>query len=74
MSGEMMTIAPLLTVVFGAVAVLIADMLVPARRLTPITVALVALGAAAVVITAQGGGVTSALAGAYVTEIGRAHV
>ena len=39
MSGEMMTIAPLLTVVFGAVAVLIADMLVPARRLTPITAA-----------------------------------
>jgi NADH-quinone oxidoreductase subunit N len=67
MSGEMMTIAPLLTVIFGAVAVLIADMVVPARRYTPIAVALAALGAAAVFIIAQGGGVTTALAGAYVT-------
>ena len=65
MSGDLRTIAPLLCVIGGALAVLVSDMIAPQRRRAPVFVALAALGATALLILQQGSATATALGGAY---------
>jgi NADH-quinone oxidoreductase subunit N len=64
-SGDLRTIAPLLCVIGGALAVLVSDMIAPQRRRAPVFVALAALGATALLILQQGSATATALGGAY---------
>jgi len=66
MSGDLLTIAPLLTVAATVVAVLLSDAITPNRRYAPIGVALAGLGVTCWILLQQSGGVVTALSGAYV--------
>lgn len=66
MNGDLLTIAPLITVVVGALAVIVSDAITPARRLPPIGIALAALGATAALLLSRAGETSVALSGAYV--------
>ncbi|MEY3472029.1 MAG: hypothetical protein RLY63_704, partial [Chloroflexota bacterium] len=50
MNSDLLTLAPLITIVLGAIAVLVSDMVTPNRNRAPIAVALAALGAAAALL------------------------
>ena len=64
MSGDLLTIAPLITVGLTAVAVLLSDGLTPNRRYAPIAVALAGLGLTSWILLQQSGGTVTALSGA----------
>jgi len=66
MNNDLLTLAPLITVVLGAIAVLASDMITPNRNHAPVAVALAALGATAALLINQGGSTASALSGSYV--------
>jgi NADH-quinone oxidoreductase subunit N len=66
MTGDLLTIEPLLIVAFTAVAVLISDALTPSRRYAPIAVALAGLGLTSWVLLQQSGQTVTALSGAYI--------
>ena len=66
MSGDLLTLAPLISVIVGAIAVLISDMITPNRNHAPIAVALAALGTTATLLINQGGSTATALGGSYV--------
>jgi len=65
-SGDLLTIAPLITVGLTAVAVLLSDGLTPNRRYVPIAVALAGLGVTSWILLQQSGGTVTALSGAYI--------
>ena len=66
MSGDLITIAPLVVVGLTAVAVLLSDALTPSRRYAPIAVALAGLGSTCWILLQQGDTVETALSGAYI--------
>ena len=67
LSADLLVIAPLLTVIGGALAVIVSDAITPSRRTPPIAVALAALGGTAVLLLSRAGDATStAFGGAYV--------
>jgi hypothetical protein len=66
MSGDLLTLAPLITVIVGAIAVLVSDMITPNRNHAPVAVALAALGGTAALLINQGGSSATALGGSYV--------
>ena len=66
LSPELLAIAPLITVIGGALAVIVSDALTPARRLPPIAVALAALGGSAALLLSRAGETTASLGGAYI--------
>ena len=66
MNGDLLTIAPLITVIVGALAVIVSDAITPARRLPPIGIALAALGITAALLLSRAGETSVALSGAYV--------
>jgi NADH-quinone oxidoreductase subunit N len=65
-SGDLLTIAPLIAVGLTAVAVLLSDGLTPNRRYAPIAVALAGLGVTSWILLQQSGGAVTALSGAYI--------
>lgn len=66
MNSDLLTLAPLITVIAGAIAVLASDMITPNRNRAPIAVALAALGGAAALLINQGTSTATALGGSYV--------
>jgi len=68
MNGDLLTIAPLITVIVGALAVIVSDAITPARRLPPIGIALAFLGATAAQLLSRAGETNVALGGAYVAS------
>ena len=66
MNGDLLTIAPLITVIVGGLAVIVSDAITPARRLPPIGIALAFLGATAALLLSRAGERSVALSGAYV--------
>ena len=63
MNNDLLTLAPLITVFLGAIAVLASAMITPNRNHAPVAVALAALGATAALLINQGGSTASALGG-----------
>jgi NADH-quinone oxidoreductase subunit N len=67
MNSDLLTLAPLITLVVGAIAVLISDMITPNRHHAPIAVALAFLGVSAASLINQSGSSATALGGSYVS-------
>jgi NADH-quinone oxidoreductase subunit N len=67
MNTDLLTLAPLITLVIGSIAVLISDMITPNRHHAPIAVALAFLGVSAASLINQSGSSATALGGSYVS-------
>ena len=66
MNTELLVLSPLISVIVGAIAVLVSDLFTPNRAYAPVAVALAALGITAALLIGQGESTAAALGGSYV--------